>query len=69
MYGVSPTFPTKSTQRDYLVFLPKDFLNWKNYLNDKVDSLSTYFVKQNVNLLGIFITKVKRNLISHEKYI
>jgi len=51
MYGVSPTFPTKNPQRDYLIFPLKNFLNWKNYLNNKVDSLSTYFIKQNVNLV------------------
>jgi len=27
------------------VFSLKDFLNWKNYLNNKVDSLSAYFIK------------------------
>ena len=29
------------------VFPLKDFLNWKNYFNNKVDSLSTYFIKTN----------------------
>jgi len=29
------------------VFPLKDFLNWKNYLNNKTDSLSTYFRKPN----------------------
>jgi hypothetical protein len=39
------------------VFPLKDFLNWKNYLNNKEDSLSTYFVKQTVTLVKYLLFK------------
>ena len=33
------------------VFPLKDFLNWKNYFNNKIDSLSAYFIKTNSTLV------------------
>jgi hypothetical protein len=37
---------TKALEKFFInVFPLKAFLNWKNYLNSKVDSLSTYFIK------------------------
>jgi len=33
------------------IFPLKGFLNWNNYLNNKVDSLSAYFIKTNSTLV------------------
>jgi len=41
------------------VFPLKDFLNWKNYLKNKVDSLSTYFIKNKLYFGKIFILRKK----------
>jgi len=46
------TNTTKVLEKFFInVFPLKDFLNWKNNLNNKRDSLSTYFVKQTVTLV------------------